>query len=1344
MPVHIQDKVGQEIQKLIHEGHVVKFNKCTSEYFISPIVITAKKDGSVKLAMDAKPMNEQIHKNHYQMPNLLELLDSAAQIITSDISGDVWFTSLDLKYAFSQIPLSEEVSRHCNFNIVCGEQTGTYRFKTGFYGLTDMPKEFQKAMDNTLQGLSGVFCFLDDILIVSKGSVEDHNILVDKVISRLDKEGFALKFSKCEFSLNQLSWLGYDIDSEGCRPKSSKIEAVLALEPPRTLKQLRSFMGILNHLQQFLPNLQVHSDQLRPSLTAGNKSKFVWGECQQMAFSNILQLIANITKMYHYDQSRNSRVKCDASHSGLGAALEQEIEEDVWVPIAFASRFLNDQEKKYSTNELELLAIVWSCEHFQTYLLGNHFVILTDHKAIISALKTNRGNKTYQSRLTRWADRLLPFDFDIFHISGCKLRIVDYLSRFPTFEAPRPSSFDEQYVVKCISRFFDACEFLDGCARHYTSTEELSDTPEVCQDYVVPDQINLVELLGNCQSRINCPDTNSSLVASNKFGNIPVEGVLIQDIQSTSKGLYPLEGDKMIAISQNNSSNLSIPSPLEGVQRVGSYSSQSALSINMPNFATFSAWITIYLPILISLWIITLAVSGCHLLSLLINLFVLFSSYRIGWSAVRLLNAFHFQTAMNPNTSTNNTNDSFEQLLNQYLPVTQHWFSSDRARPRFRAGAVRPRRSSTVQRGVELRSQYARILANFRAKRGRIPKQQSQSVNSLEILKSPVVAADQKLLTGLVGILDSDVLSELTDEDASLNLMKRAIINRDYEGFCRIDSYVKSFWHCAAVVDGCVVVDNRIAIPMCLRKSLLSRLHRSHAGQLAMVDAAQYIWWPRMHRDIIQLCKDCPQCTKFGKNLKANVSFNSSKPLPLLSSPNEELQLDYAGPLLDSFGNSIYMLVAIDRYSKYPSAMITRSTGGRKIIKFLKSYIQQHSIPKSIKTDQYSGFKNKLVQKFCLEKNIAQYFCPVGDHRGCGLVERSIQTIKRRLGASQLSSDFYNVQDTLRNIIEDIRVTKNSVTGVSPFELHFGRPPNTELSTAADRLSSGIHLDNQRLERDLLTPEQRREQCDSRPRIKVVKKGQSSPTVSPHFGGTTDSVADTPHYRALESLAQSANQWLSLKKSLTHQEGVKALKTLTERNQILAATLRSNLSAGTLRFRNQMPTEQIRPSLPKRNLDYLVLNEPNKVEIFRKFLNRKSGRELFKPYKGKIVRITESTYISDKGKVIRRNHLAVRLKSTQLSFSGKQLTPVKKGQKRPIVPSSTSSSEDNRPLKQSGSRQRISAKTVYVPAHSKFPFMPVSHTPPRSQMVASKLREDATSEAPGIQNIPYPQHSTPV
>ena len=231
------------------------------------------------------------------------------------------------------------------------------------------------------------------------------------------------------------------------------------------------------------------------------------------------------------------------------------------------------------------------------------------------------------------------------------------------------------------------------------------------------------------------------------------------------------------------------------------------------------------------MWIISTVICDWEILSSSVGLFDFISVYWNYWCVFVLLGAFHFQTVMDTNTT--NANDSFEQLLNQFIPINQHWFSSDRARPRFRAGAVRPKRSTTLQRGAALRGQYARILANFMSKRFRKVRSVNrhvQSVQSLEILKSSVVAQDQKSLYGLVGILDSDVLSELTDEDPSLCLMKRALFNWDYEGFCRIDSYLKSFWHCAAVVDDCVFVDNGIAIPMCLRKPLLSRLLRSHAG----------------------------------------------------------------------------------------------------------------------------------------------------------------------------------------------------------------------------------------------------------------------------------------------------------------------------------------------------------------------------------------------------------------------------------------------------------------------------------------------------------------------------------
>ena len=258
-------------------------------------------------------------------------------------------------------------------------------------------------------------------------------------------------------------------------------------------------------------------------------------------------------------------------------------------------------------------------------------------------------------------------------------------------------------------------------------------------------------------------------------------------------------------------------------------------------------------------------------------------------------------------------------------------------------------------------------------------------------------------------------------------------------------------------------------------------------------------------------------------------------------------------------------------------------------------------------------------------------------------MERFIQTIKHKLGAAKLSPGFANIQDALRQFIDDIRVTKVYGYGVFfSFDLDFGRKPNTELSFAAERLSPRFNLDNQQLKWDLLTAEQRREHCDSRPRVKVVRKGQSNPSVCPYFDGPSTSVVETPTYKALENVVKSANQCLSLKTTISHDEGLRTLKTVIGRNQILAATLRSNLSVGTLRFSTQMPAEHLQTSSSERYLDSLVLHIPEKVEIFPKILEKKSELELFKPFKGKSIR---KTYIIDKHKVIRRTHVAVHLET---------------------------------------------------------------------------------------------------
>ena len=191
--------------------------------------------------------------------------------------------------------------------------------------------------------------------------------------------------------------------------------------------------------------------------------KFEWENQHSVVFEEIKKAVDNIAllKLY-YDPSKQTRVKCDASHSGLGATLDQWSDPDEWVPIAFASRYLNSQEIKYSTNELELLAVIWAVDRFKHYLLGKEFVIATDHKALTSALGEHRSNKTYQSRLTRWVDWLLPYQFKVIHIPGRDMGIVDYLSREPNGKPWPESELDERFVVTSIESFHKALDCLSS------------------------------------------------------------------------------------------------------------------------------------------------------------------------------------------------------------------------------------------------------------------------------------------------------------------------------------------------------------------------------------------------------------------------------------------------------------------------------------------------------------------------------------------------------------------------------------------------------------------------------------------------------------------------------------------------------------------------------------------------------------------------------------------------------------------------------------------------------------------------------------------------------------------
>ena len=173
----------------------------------------------------------------------------------------------------------------------------------------------------------------------------------------------------------------------------------------------------------------------------------------------IKEKIVNSTENSHYNTKLDVRVKCDASLSGLGAALEQNTP-DGWKLIAFASQFLNSTEERYSVNGLELLGIVWSIDYLKYYLYGNNFTVVTDHRALLSILKEHRSNKSYNSRLSLWRDRLLPHNFTIEQMPGAKMGLVDYISRNPYARAKKISTYDKHFFVLTISKIRDSMKHL--------------------------------------------------------------------------------------------------------------------------------------------------------------------------------------------------------------------------------------------------------------------------------------------------------------------------------------------------------------------------------------------------------------------------------------------------------------------------------------------------------------------------------------------------------------------------------------------------------------------------------------------------------------------------------------------------------------------------------------------------------------------------------------------------------------------------------------------------------------------------------------------------------------------
>jgi hypothetical protein len=312
----------------------------------------------------------------YPLPNMQDFSVKAA--------GCTVFSKIDLRKGYHQIAVNTADIPKTAITM----PFGLFEYVRMPFGLRNSGNTFQRHMDRVLSGLNNVFCYLDDILVASRGD-GDHQQHLRELFLRLRQHRLVINAEKCKFGAPSLDFLGHRISAVGASPLPVYVEAVVAFPPPTLIKELQQFLGLLNFYRRFLPNiastLKPLTDLLRGSPKGGDR--LPWAEAQQLALQTAKTALVEATNLAHPRQDAVISLAVDASATHIGACLQQrEKNSAAWQPLGFFSKKLDVTQEKYSAFDRELLACYLGIRHFRHLLEGRHFVLYTDHKPLTYAL----------------------------------------------------------------------------------------------------------------------------------------------------------------------------------------------------------------------------------------------------------------------------------------------------------------------------------------------------------------------------------------------------------------------------------------------------------------------------------------------------------------------------------------------------------------------------------------------------------------------------------------------------------------------------------------------------------------------------------------------------------------------------------------------------------------------------------------------------------------------------------------------------------------------------------------------------------------------------------------------
>ena len=330
------------------------------------------------------------------------------------------YSKVDLNHGYHQIELHPE-SRPITTFIT---HAGTFQYKRLVQGASSALEEYQHHIDSLFTHQKRIRNISDDILIGGR-TEEEHDQNLEACFRTLQGNNLTVNADKCKIGLKEVSFFGHTISADGIKPSVSKVEAIQSFPPPTCQKDVSSFLGMVNYLARFIPNLASETAPLRKLLR--KDTPWRWTEEENKTFESLKNLVTSDLVVAHYDSKLPTSLIVDASPEGLGAILTQKQPDETMRPVYYASRALTAQEKKYSQTEREALGVVWGCERFHIYLYGVTFSILTDHQPL-KVIYSPAGKPS--PRILRWGLRLQSYSFDIVHIPG-STNPADMLSIHP-------------------------------------------------------------------------------------------------------------------------------------------------------------------------------------------------------------------------------------------------------------------------------------------------------------------------------------------------------------------------------------------------------------------------------------------------------------------------------------------------------------------------------------------------------------------------------------------------------------------------------------------------------------------------------------------------------------------------------------------------------------------------------------------------------------------------------------------------------------------------------------------------------------------------------------------------